>query len=135
MPRQIQMLDQAPAADDIEHLMTATDGEHRLAELENRAHSCVLDDVMGDVDTVEMVGFGGSSVSGRVDITSTVKDDGITAVDEITDVIDEIDDRRQDQRHCARSNECGLVSIAGAEPGGSQTLGLGDLAADDEDDG
>jgi hypothetical protein len=82
-----------------------------------------------------VIGLTGSPVSSRVDVASTVEDDGIAAIDETADIIDEIDDRRQDQRHRSRSNESILISVSGAEPGGSQTLGLGDLAADDENDG
>ena len=82
-----------------------------------------------------MIGLTGSPVSSRVDVASTVEDDGIAAIDETADIIDEIDDRRQDQRHRSRSNESILISVSGTEPGGSKTLGLGDLAADDENDG
>jgi hypothetical protein len=135
MSGQIQMLNQRPAADDVEHLMTAADGEHRLAEVEGSPHRGELDCIMGDVDAIQVIGLTGSPVSSRVDVASTVEDDGIAAIDETADIIDEIDDRRQDQRHRSRSNESILISVSGAEPGGSQTLGLGDLAADDENDG
>jgi uncharacterized 2Fe-2S/4Fe-4S cluster protein (DUF4445 family) len=135
MSGQIQMLNQRPAADDIEHLMTAADGEHRLAEIEDRSHRGELDCIVGDVDAIQVIGLTGSPVSSRVDVASTMEDDGIAAIDQIADIVDEIGDRRQDQRHRSRSNESILISVSGAEPGGSQTLGLGDLAADDENDG
>jgi hypothetical protein len=49
---QIQMLNQRPAADDVEHLMTAADGERRLAEVEGSPHRGELDCIMGDVDAI-----------------------------------------------------------------------------------
>ena len=135
MTGQIQMLNQSSATDDVEHLMAAADGEHRLAEIQDCAHCGELDCIVRFIDAVEMIGFSGSPVASRVDVTSTMKDDGIAALDEVADIIDQVDDRRQDQRHRARSHKCILITIAGAEPGRSETLGLGDLAADDESDG
>ncbi len=87
------------------------------------------------IDAVEMFGLSGSPILRGVDVPATMKDNGITALDEIVDIIDEVDDRRQDQRHCPRANESMLISVAGAESGRSQTLGVGDFASDNENEG
>lgn len=128
------VLDQGSSANNVQNLHPSTDRQHRQIAFDGRAGDGDLDVVVGRVDSVEVRVSRGRVVTRRIDVSASVQHQAVDPIEHLAHRLDQIDDRRKDERNAARAGDGVAVEVATSVTGGANTDRSLEFSTDDEND-